>query len=38
MYLRGRLPGLTVGISADSGFKYASFFIDHLGDEGLPII
>ena len=29
-------PGLTVGISADSGFKYASFFVDHLGDEGLP--
>jgi cysteine synthase len=31
-------PGLTVGISPDSGFKYASFFIDHLGDEGLPRI
>lgn len=29
-------PGLTVGISPDSGFKYASFFVDHLGDEGLP--
>ena len=32
----GPAPGLTVGISPDSGFKYASFFIDHLGDEGLP--
>jgi cysteine synthase len=29
-------PGLTVGISPDSGFKYASFFVDHLGEEGLP--
>ncbi|MEX0667996.1 MAG: cysteine synthase family protein, partial [Acidimicrobiia bacterium] len=29
-------PGLVVGISPDSGFKYASFFVDHLGDEGLP--
>ncbi len=29
-------PGLTVGISPDSGFKYASFFVDRLGDEGLP--
>ncbi len=28
--------GLIVGISPDSGFKYASFFADHLGDEGLP--
>ncbi|MGH8925140.1 MAG: PLP-dependent cysteine synthase family protein [Acidimicrobiia bacterium] len=28
--------GLTVGISPDSGFKYASFFSDFLGDEGLP--
>jgi cysteine synthase A/cysteine synthase B len=28
--------GLTVGISPDSGFKYASFFSEHLGDEGLP--
>ena len=31
-------PGLTVGISPDSGFKYASFFIDYLGAEGLPLI
>ena len=31
-------PGLTVGISPDSGFKYASFFVDHLGDEGFPQI
>ncbi len=29
-------PGLAVAISPDSGFKYASFFIDILGDEGLP--
>jgi cysteine synthase len=29
-------PGLIVGISPDSGFKYASFFVDHLGEEGLP--
>ena len=29
-------PGLTVAISPDSGFKYASFFVDRLGDEGLP--
>jgi len=29
-------PGLTVGISPDSGFKYASFFVDHVGDEGIP--
>lgn len=28
--------GLAVGISPDSGFKYASFFTDILGDEGLP--
>jgi cysteine synthase len=28
--------GLTVGVSPDSGFKYASFFVDRLGDEGLP--
>lgn len=31
-------PGLTVGISPDSGFKYASFFLDYLGNEGLPQI
>ena len=29
-------PGLTVGISPDSGFKYASFFADILGEEGHP--
>ncbi len=29
-------PGLTVGISPDSGFKYTSYFADILGDEGLP--
>ncbi|MGQ0848354.1 MAG: PLP-dependent cysteine synthase family protein [Actinomycetota bacterium] len=28
--------GLIVGISPDSGFKYASFFAEYLGDEGLP--
>lgn len=28
--------GLTVGISADSGFKYTSFFADGLGEEGTP--
>ncbi|MGH8927748.1 MAG: PLP-dependent cysteine synthase family protein [Acidimicrobiia bacterium] len=32
------LPGIAVAISPDSGFKYATFFIDHLGDEGLPRI
>lgn len=31
-------PGLTVGISPDSGFKYTSFFTDYLGTEGLPRI
>jgi cysteine synthase len=34
----GQPAGLTVGISPDSGFKYASFFRDHLGTEGLPLI
>ena len=29
-------PGLGVVISPDGGFKYASFFADVLGDEGLP--
>jgi cysteine synthase A/cysteine synthase B len=29
-------PGLAVAISPDSGFKYASFFADVLGSEGLP--
>ena len=28
--------GLAVAISPDSGFKYASFFVDCLGDEGKP--
>jgi cysteine synthase len=28
--------GLAVAISPDGGFKYASFFTDILGDEGLP--
>ncbi len=28
--------GVAVGISPDSGFKYASFFADVLGDEGKP--
>jgi cysteine synthase A len=28
--------GLAVAISPDSGFKYASFFADVLGDEGVP--
>ena len=28
--------GLAVAISPDSGFKYSSFFMDILGDEGLP--
>lgn len=29
-------PGIAVGISPDSGFKYASYFAEVLGDEGLP--
>ena len=28
--------GVGVAISPDSGFKYASFFADVLGDEGTP--
>ncbi len=28
--------GIAVGISPDSGAKYASYFADFLGDEGLP--
>ena len=28
--------GLAVAVSPDSGFKYASYFADILGDEGLP--
>lgn len=32
-------PGeVVVGISADSGFKYTSYFAEILGDEGLPIV
>jgi cysteine synthase len=30
--------GIAVAISPDSGFKYASFFADVLGNEGLPSI
>ena len=30
--------GLVVGVSPDSGLKYASFFRDILGDEGLPTL
>ncbi|MEI7733576.1 MAG: cysteine synthase family protein [Verrucomicrobiota bacterium] len=29
-------PGVAVAISPDGGFKYASFFADTLGNEGLP--
>ena len=28
--------GLAVAVSPDSGFKYATFFADALGDEGRP--
>lgn len=28
--------GVAVAISPDNGFKYASFFADVLGDEGIP--
>ncbi|HKX74382.1 MAG TPA: cysteine synthase family protein [Acidimicrobiia bacterium] len=31
-------PGLTVGISPDSGLKYTSFFAEMLGEEGKPKI
>jgi cysteine synthase A len=30
--------GLAVAVSPDSGFKYASFFADVLGDEGKPTV
>jgi cysteine synthase len=30
--------GLAVGVSPDSGFKYASYFAEMLGDEGTPTI
>jgi cysteine synthase A/cysteine synthase B len=33
---RRQHPGLGVVISPDGGFKYASFFADVLGDDGLP--
>lgn len=32
---RGK-EGVAVGVSPDSGFKYASYFADILGDEGMP--
>ncbi|UCE60944.1 MAG: cysteine synthase family protein [Phycisphaerales bacterium] len=32
----GGKKGVAVGISPDSGFKYASYFADVLGDEGNP--
>jgi len=32
------VTGLIVGISPDSGFKYASYFAEILGDEGLPTV
>jgi hypothetical protein len=28
--------GIAVAISPDGGFKYASFFADTIGDEGMP--
>ena len=34
--LTEELGGIAVGISPDSGFKYASFFEDILGEEGMP--
>ena len=34
--LAEELGGIAVGISPDSGFKYASFFEDILGEEGMP--
>jgi S-sulfo-L-cysteine synthase (O-acetyl-L-serine-dependent) len=30
--------GIVVGVSPDSGLKYASYFADILGDEGLPTV
>ncbi len=32
----GDREGLAVAVSPDSGFKYASYFADVLGDEGKP--
>ena len=29
-------PGMVVGVSPDSGLKYASYFVEVLGDEGIP--
>ena len=34
---RGK-QGVAVGVSPDSGFKYASYFVDVLGDEGNPSV
>ena len=34
-YMDGR-EGVAVGVSPDSGFKYASYFAEILGDEGMP--
>jgi cysteine synthase A len=31
-----RHEGIAVAIAPDSGFKYTSYFIDLLGDEGTP--
>jgi cysteine synthase len=40
VFAAARLPDLgdrpVVGISPDGGHKYASYFADILGDEGLP--
>ncbi|KKM77982.1 hypothetical protein LCGC14_1364550 [marine sediment metagenome] len=36
--LADRAEGLAVGVSPDSGLKYASFFADILGDEGKPTV
>ena len=32
----GNNEGIAVAISPDSGFKYTSYFMDILGDEGNP--
>jgi cysteine synthase len=32
----GEKEGVAVAVSPDSGFKYASYFADVLGDEGNP--
>ena len=34
--LGGNPEGLAVGVSPDGGMKYASYFVDWLGDEGNP--